>query len=113
MTRWKQPATAAVTYRPPMPLDLRVFRSIEWGAPAGGDGPDAEAARLAAYRRWRAAVAEWRAEHGHLPLAPGDPAAVGDMPFCGADEDHDCGGADCSRRPPRIESRNATAAGDV
>ncbi|SIA00069.1 Uncharacterised protein [Mycobacteroides abscessus subsp. abscessus] len=95
-------------FRPPMPPELVVYNGADWGAPPwDGSGPEWEAGHRAAYGRYQQAGRDWFDEHGHLPI---DPAAftTADQPWCGEFDEHDCLGADCSRRPT---ARNVGAAG--
>lgn len=93
--------TAPVSYRPPMPAELRMYHPGDWDAPRpDGSGTEWGAGHRAAYARFQRAALDWRNEFGHLPV---DPSTVpkGDVPWCGEVADHDCGGADCPRRPTR------------
>lgn len=79
-----------------------MYDGADWGAPAAdGYGPQWEAAHQAAYLRFLQAVADWRSEFWHLPV---DPASVpsGDAAFCGELAPHECCGAECPARPPRV-----------
>ncbi|UVO10871.1 hypothetical protein NM962_12615 [Mycobacterium sp. SVM_VP21] len=98
--------TVTVVYRPDMPRELLEYRPGAWMdqplAPAGTETWEQQL--RAAYQRWRAAVDAWHEEHGHKPFPPGAGQPLGDVPFCGSDAEHECSGAECVHRPPRIAS---------
>lgn len=104
-------AVVSVVYRPDIPRELTVYRPGAWiEQPLAQAGSDAWERQLrSAYQRWLAAGRAWWAEHGHKPSAARSP--LGDVPFCGDTDEHECGGADCVRRRPIMAKRRQPGRG--
>lgn len=105
--RKKRPAPPP-QYRPPLPPELGVYQGAAWGAPPlDGDATAWEAGHRAAYARFEQACRTWCDQYAHLPVSPS--AAPDDEVWCGDFDDHECGGADCWRRPSpgNVLPRNA------